>query len=115
MAKVLQPLLSSSAKGRLGQTHVFYGNGLVRGWSAQIDPQTTAQLKFRAVVGAVMAMIKIADGIDRAVLRNSYSKSWHTKVTAWLTRTQLANAQALHDEWSTWSDVERANWESIIP
>ncbi len=115
MAKTTNPLLSISAKGRIGKLIVYYGDGFARGWSAQIDPKTAAQLKSRAVVKGVMGMMKLCDGLDRAFLRSSYSKQWHTKFTAWLTRNGLANAQVLHDAWSAMSQNARDAWELIVP
>lgn len=115
MAKVQAPLLSLEAKGRIGKLVVYYGKGHARGWSTQNDPQTAPQMISRAVVGAVMGMIKLSDGFDRAWLRENFSKSWHTKFTAWLSRNGLANAEALHAEWSTWLENDRDSWEQIAP
>jgi len=115
MAKVQAPLLSSTAKGRIGKLIVFYGDGKARGWSEQVDPQTAPQMISRAVVGAVMAKVKLCDGLDRAWLRENYSKAWHTKFTAWLSRNGLANAETLHSEWSSWSQGDRDTWEQIAP
>lgn len=115
MAKTTNPLLSISAKGRIGKLIVYYGDGFARGWSTQIDPKTAAQLKSRAVVAGVMGMMKICVGLDRAFLRNNYSKQWHTKFSAWLTRDGLQNAQALHDVWSAWPQAARDTWELIVP
>lgn len=103
------------AKGRIGKLLVYYGRDHARGWSTQNDPKTAAQLKSRAVVRGVMGMIKLCDGLDRAILRKNYSKQWHTKITAWLTRASLQNAQALHDEWSSWTQGQRDAWELIVP
>jgi len=115
MARVRGPLLSLEAKGRVGKLLIFYGNNHARGWSSQHDPKTVAQLKSRAVVGGVMSMIKYCDGLDRVYLRKNISKSWHVKLTAWLSRNSLQNAQALHDEWSSWTQGERDTWEQIAP
>lgn len=115
MARVRGPLLSLEAKGRVGRLLVFYGRGHARGWSTQVDPKTAAQLKSRAVVGGVMEMVKYCNGLDRAWLRAHFARSWHLKLTAWLTRDALSNAQALHDEWSSWTQAERDTWEQIAP
>lgn len=115
MAKVNAPLLSLGAKGRIGKLLIYYGEGKVRAWDTQVDPKTAAQLQSRAVVGAVMEMVKKCDGLDRAALRADFSKSWHVKFTAWLSRNSLANAKALHTEWASWSDSQRGTWESIVP
>lgn len=98
MAKVNGPLLSLGAKGRIGKLLVYYGDRKVRGWSEQVDPKTAAQLKSRAVVGEVMAMVKLSAGLDREWLRENFAKSWHVKMTAWLSRSQLSNAEALHSK-----------------
>lgn len=115
MAKLHGPLLSLEAKGRIGKLLVYYGKNHARGWSAQRDPKTAAQLKSRAVVGEVMAMVKFAIALDREWLRKNFSSSWHVKITAWLSRNQLTNAQALHDEWSSWTQTQRDTWEVIAP
>lgn len=115
MAKVTNPLLSTAAKGRIGHLIVYYGDGKARGWSTQNDPKTAAQLQSRAVVGAVMAMIKQCGGLDRAWLRANYARSWHTKFTAWVSRNGLQNAEAIYADWSTMSAGERATWEVIAP
>lgn len=115
MAKLHGPLLSLEAKGRVGKLLVFYNKNHARGWSAQIDPKTAAQLKSRAVVAGVMGMYKICAGLDRATLRKSFSKTWHTMITAWLTRDGLQNAQTLHDEWSAMPQAARDAWELIVP
>ena len=115
MARVSGPLLSFEAKGRVGKLLIFYGKGHARGWSAQHDPKTAAQLQSRAVVGAVMEMIKYAAGLDRAWLRKHIGRGWHVKMTAWLSRNQLSNAHTLHDVWESWSQDERDAWEMIAP
>lgn len=113
MAKVNYPLFSGSAKGRIGNLIVFYGDGKARAWSTQKDPQTINQTRSRIVVGEIMARIKLSSGIDRAWMRAAISKSWHVVITAWLTRNSLANAQACFDEWNAFSPAQRSAWESI--
>ncbi|MCC7188800.1 MAG: hypothetical protein IT312_08665 [Anaerolineales bacterium] len=115
MARLRGPLLSLEAKGRVGKLLVYYGKNHARGWSTQNDPKTAAQLKSRAVVRGVMSMYKICAGLDRALLRKSFSKTWHTKITAWLTRNGLQNAHDLHDEWSAMPQAGRDAWELIVP
>lgn len=115
MAKLHGPLLSLEAKGRVGKLLVYYNKNHARGWSTQNDPKTVAQLKSRAVVRGIMGTIKICNGLDRVALRTMYSKQWHTKFTAWLTRNGLQNAQILHDEWSALPKAARDAWELIVP
>lgn len=115
MAKVTNPLLSVSAKGRIGKLIVYYGGGTARGWSTQTDPQTAPQLQSRAIVRAVMQMVKISNALERALLRDVLGKQWHTVLTAWLTRDQLSNAKMLHDSWSALSNEERQTWEAQVP
>lgn len=115
MARVTAPLLSMRAKGRIGQLLVYYGDGKVRGWSTQTDPQTAPQLQSRAIVRVVMQMVKIADALDRALLRDVLGKQWHTVLTAWLTRDQLSKAKALHSSWAALSTAQRLTWENEIP
>jgi hypothetical protein len=115
MPKVTYPLLSGKAAGRIGKDIIFYGEGFVRSWDVQTDPQTSPQMQFRTVVRELMQMIKISDGLDRAWLRKNYAKSWHTKLTSWLTRDQLANGKTLHGAWFNLSEIDRAAWESVVP
>jgi len=115
MVKLTAPLLSLKAKGRIGKLIVFYGEGYAREWSTQVDPQTGAQLQSRAVVKALMQMVKKSDGLDRAWLRKNYAESWHTKLVAWCTRNGLENAQALHAEWMMLDPAQRAAWEAVVP
>lgn len=115
MARVKGPLLSQSAKGRIGNLIVYYGNGKARGWSTQTDPQTAPQLQSRAIVREVMQMVKLCDALDRAVLREVLGKQWHTVLTAWLTRQSLSNAKTLHAEWVAFTDEQRQAWESVVP
>ena len=113
MAKVTYPLLSGQARGRIGQMIVFYGDGKVRGWSTQRDPQTASQTQSRIVVAEVMTRIKLSAGLDRAWLRTVLGKSWHLKIAAWLTRNGLANASASLDVWNGFTQGQRDSWESI--
>lgn len=115
MARVSRPLLSLGATGRIGKALIYYGGGHARAWSAQRDPKTAAQLQSRAVVGEVMGMIKFAAALDRAWLRANVSKSWHVRLTAWLSRDSLFNALALYSEWSAMTQEERDSWEAIAP
>ena len=115
MAKLSGPLLSLEARGRVGKLLVYYDKDHARAWSTQIDPKTAAQLKSRAVVGGVMGMIKKSNGLDRVMLRNQYSKQWHTKFAAWLTRDGLQNAQILYNDWSAMSQGARDAWEFVVP
>lgn len=111
MAKVTAPLLSLKAKGRIGQLVIYYGEGNARGWSEQMDPQTAQQLQSRAIVKEVMQLIGTCSGIDRAWLRENYGRAWHTKLVAWLTRSSLANAQAVYQSWGELSEAQRQAWE----
>lgn len=115
MAKLLAPLMSLEAKGRIGKLLIYYSKTHARSWSAQNDPKTPAQLRSRAVVRSVMKMYKTCTGLDRNYLRASYSKNWHTSFTAWLTRDSLANAQAAHDAWSALPLLARNSWTRIVP
>lgn len=110
MAKVLQPLGSESAHGKVGKSIIFQGT-TAKAYAAPTGAKTQAQMQATQFFGDIANMIKRGSYWARGAWRTNYGKDWFSAI--------MPGINARWNECMTvfgeFSQAEQEAWEDAAP
>lgn len=114
MAKVISPLMSMEASGKLGDALVYFrigGDNIVRQYTTPTNPQTLVQMAHRSIFGAAAKGAKaITNPATIATIPGSggYSYRWRQNVIKYA----VTNWDEKVREFDTFNAPDQEDWEN---
>lgn len=110
MAKVIAPLLSGSASGRLGQMMVFDKRGIVRKYATPSNPQTVNQMAVRNTLGDVQRSLARLGLVLRGELKTALGYRWNSLIVGELTKNGQAQLDAYQATFTAFTSQQKTDW-----
>lgn len=110
MAKVINPLLSGSASGKLGDMMVFDPRGYVRQYVRPSNPQTAAQMLVRNKLGDIQRSLKLLGLVLRTELKSKFGYRWNSLIVGELTANNAAALTAYEAEFNAFTSQQKTDW-----
>ena len=110
MAKVIAPLLSGSASGKIGNMMVFDKRGHVRKYVVPANPKSLDQMLVRNTLGDIQrSLAKI--GIDlRLQLKSQFGYRWNSVIVGELTKNNKAALTTYLGTFTAFTAPQKAEW-----
>lgn len=110
MAKVINPLLSGSASGQIGQMMTFDRRGFVRQYVKPANPNTANQQAVRNVLKDLQAELKQLGAVLRAGLKAGFGYRWNSVIIGELMANNNAALDAYTTEFNAFTVQQKADW-----
>lgn len=110
MAKVIAPLFSGSASGKVGTMMVFQKNGIARAYVVPSNPQTVAQMAQRNQLKDIQAELKLLGSTLRTELRAGFGARWNADIIGELTANGGAALDGYVTEFNAFQAGEKTDW-----
>jgi hypothetical protein len=115
MAKVINPLLSGSASGQLGNMMTFDKRGYVRQYVVPSNPKTVGQMAVRNVLGDIQRELKELGTVLRAELKSGFGYRWNSVIIGELMANDNAALLSYAAEYTAFSGGNKTSWEGVDP
>lgn len=110
MAKVINPLLSGSASGQIGQMMTFDKRGFVRQYVIPANPKTDAQMLQRNTMGDLQRELKQLGPTLRTDFKAAFGYRWNSVIIGELLANGGAQLAAYTAEWTAFVTLDKTNW-----
>jgi hypothetical protein len=114
MAKVIGPLMSTSASGQFAHAMTFDKRGFVREYVVPFNPKSTSQMTTRNALGDIQRELKTLGLKPRGELKAGLGYRWNSLVIAELMANDQAAFLAYIAEWDAFT-TGKAAWTSADP
>lgn len=112
MAKVIMPLMSGNASGKMGGM-VFQKNNVVRNLVIPANPQTTDQMAQRNLLKDIQAELKVLGTKLRGELKSGFGARWNSMIIGELLATDHAVLDTLAAEYTAFIAGDKTAWTGV--
>jgi hypothetical protein len=112
MAKVIGPLMSIGASGKLANTLVYDKRGFVREYVIPANPQTAAQTLTRNNLKDIQNELKQLGAVLREELKAQFGYRWNSLIISELMSNSNAVLDAYVTAWTAFITGDKTAWET---